>query len=110
VSETVARWIGKKRSLMVRLRADSLPDCSRSYRRRFAPRLALSGRDVDEHVPAATDKEAQATLNRVSCLIAALAVHPSKPSYGRMSIVSPWDAFMTVKMGTFREFQLYMVW
>jgi len=27
-----------------------------------------------------------------------------------MSIVSPWDAFMSVKMGTFREFQLYMVW
>jgi hypothetical protein len=27
-----------------------------------------------------------------------------------MSSVSPLDAFMSVKMGTFREFQLYMVW
>ncbi len=31
-------------------------------------------------------------------------------SYGWMSGVSPLDAFMSVKMGTFREFQLYMVW
>jgi hypothetical protein len=31
-------------------------------------------------------------------------------SYGWMSNVSPLDAFMSVKMGTFREFQLYMVW
>ena len=27
-----------------------------------------------------------------------------------MSGVSPLDAFMSVKIGTFREFQLYMVW
>jgi len=27
-----------------------------------------------------------------------------------MSDVSPLDALMSVKMGTFREFQLYMVW
>jgi len=31
-------------------------------------------------------------------------------SYGWTSNVSPLDAFMSVKMGTFREFQLYMVW
>ena len=31
-------------------------------------------------------------------------------SYAWMSNVSPLDAFMSVKMGTFREFQLYMVW
>ena len=27
-----------------------------------------------------------------------------------MSGVSPSDAFMSVNIGTFREFQLYMVW
>ena len=37
---------------------------------------------------------------------------PSIPnlSYRWMSGVSPSDAFMSVKIGTFREFQLYMVW
>jgi hypothetical protein len=27
-----------------------------------------------------------------------------------MPDVPPFDAFMNLKMGTFREFQLYMVW
>lgn len=32
-----------------------------------------------------------------------------RSSYARMSAASPLDAFKTVKMGTLREFQLYMV-
>jgi hypothetical protein len=30
--------------------------------------------------------------------------------YDWTSDISPLDAFMSVKMGTLREFQLYMVW
>ena len=52
----------------------------------------------------------QAALDRVSCLTDRVGGAPiPNSSYGWMSDVSPLDALTSINMGTFWEFQLYMV-